>query len=107
MDSRITFPVGPIDYTVELVVGYIDSPGGKAIGLSDPDKLWIGISDQAAISLRIATFWHEIAHCWKADLDPTECSDMDEESWCRLIALGMSRVNVGRIQDVYEMLKNH
>lgn len=85
----LMIPVGPFQYRLHLHHGYIILDGRQLLGACDSDNQRILISDISPPAKRLATFWHEAAHAWFAELNPGSHTKFDEETFCNVIGLAM------------------
>lgn len=89
LPMAILIPVGPFHYQVILQQGLINVNGRELIGACDSNRQIIYISDVPSPAKRLATFWHEVAHAWFAELNPGSDEVFDEETFCNVIGLAM------------------
>jgi len=81
--------VGPHLYEITLTDEPIIFKGKDCRGLCDPIKLSILIKASLQPSRRLEVFFHELAHAWQRELDIDRRNRHDEESFARLVAVGM------------------
>lgn len=88
--------VGPWEYRVRLVRGYVQYQGEPCFGLCDHLKREILIADVLDRSQRLHVFVHELVHAWW-HYCPGDVKD--EEAVADLMALAMSRVLIQVVAD--------
>lgn len=93
--------VGPFRYTLSLRRGYLRHNGQDALGLCHTDKRLIEISDATAPSVRITTFWHELGHAIKRELDITDALEIAEESLANLLGIAMAQLDARTLARVH------
>ena len=63
------------------------------------------ISRSMPESERVSTFWHELAHAMKWELDITHSTMLDEEAIANLLALGLTPLSDGMITEGIKFIK--
>ena len=96
--------VGAVEYDVRMVNGPVLLNGRECFGLCDPDGLVILIDGRMNPARRVATFWHELAHAWKFELDVHDTKSMQTEAMCSLIGLAMASMDVRTIAKIHVFL---
>ncbi len=84
----LTVRVGPLEYDVALVTGYIRHEGEDCLGLCDNEKQQLLISDRASAAQRVAVFCHEYMEAWLYHFGGQE---KDKEGYCDLFGLAMTQ----------------
>ena len=102
--ASVRVPVGPYRYYVKLVRGPITFKGKTALGICDSNAQRILISDRQTPARRRTTFWHEYAHAWAFDLDPSDSSFFTYEMLSNLVGLGMARMNPALLAKIEQTL---
>lgn len=107
LPTRTTLRVGPYDYTVQLVRGYIMQDGEECVGFFVRAQQLILISDQQCEAQRWSTLWHEIAHAWHATFGATRTFIGREfiEGVAEFVELGMAGVTPAKLRQLSRLCK--
>jgi len=96
------FCVGPYDYSVRVVAGYIVHEGENCLGLCDNEKHEILISDQASPAQQIQVACHEYMEAWVYHFG---ANLVDKEDYCDLFGLAMTQFLMDFMRDIQPVLK--
>lgn len=81
--------VGPFEYAVELVAGYIHHEGQRCYGLCDNHRQRILLSDLLNRPQRLRVLIHELMHAWMYHFGHDAG---DEESLAELVSVAMTEL---------------
>jgi len=80
--------VGPFDYEVSLVTGYIRYEQEDCLGLCDNEQHQLLISDRTTSAQRVAVFCHEYMEAWLYHFGDEK---QTKEGYCDLFGLAMAQ----------------
>ena len=90
-------PVGPHWYRLILVSGYCELDGEAVLGLCDPERQVIEISDRACPEKRLVI-------AWRRELDVHEAARLGDEPMARLVGLAMARMDARTVARLHVYL---
>jgi hypothetical protein len=79
--------VGPFEYRIRLVHGYVQHEGQACLGLCDNVRQEILLSDVPPEAQRLQVFFHELMHAWWYHFGPDAG---DEEAIADLVGIAMT-----------------
>ncbi len=79
--------VGPFEYRIRLVHGYVRHEGQDCLGLCDNVRQEILLSDVPPENQRLQVFFHELMHAWWYHFGPDAG---DEEAIADLVGIAMT-----------------
>lgn len=98
--------VGPFDYRVRFVDGYIRFEGDDCLGLCDNDRHELLVSDRVGPAQQLQVLCHEYMEAWLYHFGR---NPRDKEDWCDLFGLAMTQFVMdlarrGRNDGLWELL---
>lgn len=93
-------PVGPYEYELVLSDEPVMLDGEEKVAVCDCNLQEIQISAKYPPHVRLARFWHELAHAIAWECDPFESGRIGGEPLANVFALGLARLDaatIGRI----------